>query len=99
MPCFQVPRFSADVKLFFPAFLSHVAAWGAPTPEDCQYKNPLPAMPVQRLLDAGAGQAAITRTGLMDICKKPIGNDRRIHGNTMISRFEGKLWRPPKLDG
>ena len=28
-----------------------------------------------------------------------IGNDRWIHGNTMISRFEGKLWRPPKLDG
>lgn len=28
---------------------------------DCQYKNPLPAMPVQRLLNAGAGQAAITR--------------------------------------
>ena len=59
----------------------------APRAEDCQYKNPLPAMPVQRLLNAGAGQAAITRTESLGELWKPsyLGKNYGNYRGTLLS--------------
>jgi len=59
----------------------------APRAEDCQYKNPLPAMPVQRLLNAGAGQAAITRTESLGERWKPsfLGKSYGNYRGTLLS--------------